>query len=143
MPVFADWEEELVNRSRVARLATVDEKNNPHLVVIVYAFDGKRIYTPVDEKPKKDSSKKLKRIRNIENNKAVTVLVDDYYEDWSRLAWVQIRGRADILISGRIYEKGISLLNSKYPQYTEMKIDDKPMIVIHPVRIVSWRAFSD
>lgn len=142
MPELSQWEEELVRESRVARMATVDEKNNPHVVVIVYAFDGKRLFTPIDEKPKKDSSKKLRRIRNIENNRAVTVLVDQYNEDWSRLAWVQVRGRADILTDGRVYEKGISLLNEKYMQYSEMRLDDKPLIVVHPTKIVSWRADS-
>lgn len=142
MPELSQWEEELVRESRVARMATVDEKNNPHVVAIVYAFDGKRLFTPIDEKPKKDSSKKLRRIRNIENNRAVTVLVDQYHEDWSRLAWVQLRGRADILTEGRVYEKGISLLNEKYMQYSDMRLDDKSLIVVHPTKIVSWRADS-
>lgn len=142
MPELSQWEEELVRESRVARMATVDEKNNPHVVVIVYAFDGKRLFTPIDEKPKKDSSKKLRRIRNIENNRAVTVLVDQYHEDWSRLAWVQLRGRADILTEGRVYEKGISLLNKKYIQYSEMRLDDKPLIVVYLTKVVSWRAVS-
>lgn len=142
MPEFSQWEEELVRESRVARMATVDEKDTPHVVAIVYGFDGKRLFTPIDEKPKKDSTKKLRRIKNIENNRAVTVLVDQYHEDWSRLAWVQVRGRADILTDGRVYEKGISLLNEKYIQYSEMRLDDKPLIVVYPTKIVSWRADS-
>lgn len=142
MPQFSEWEHDLLKRSRVARLATVDVKNNPHVVVVVYAFDGKRIFTPIDEKPKKDPSKKLKRIRNIENNRAVSILMDEYYEDWSRLAWVQVRGRADILEAGKLYSKGISLLKRKYEQYEQMKIDDKPLIIIHPTKVVSWRAES-
>lgn len=142
MPQFSEWEHDLLNRSRVARLATVDEKNNPHVVVVVYAFDGNIIFTPIDEKPKKDPSKKLKRIKNIENNRAVSILIDEYYEDWSRLVWVQVRGRADIVETGRLYSKGISSLVAKYKQYEEMKIDDKPLIIIHPTKVVSWRAES-
>ena len=140
MPQFSEWEEELVHRNRVARLGTVDEKNNPHVVVIVYAFDGRKLFTPIDEKPKKDKPAKLKRIRNIDKNRAVTVLVDEYYEDWTKLAWVQIRGRADIVESGSLYDTGLSLLRDKYSQYADMKLDDKPLIVVHPVKIVSWRA---
>jgi len=140
MPDFSKWESELLERNRVARLATVDENSNPHVVVIVYAFDGKRIFTPIDEKPKKVPYRKLRRIRNIENNKAVSLLVDEYFEDWSGLAWVQVRGRAEILECGKNHSLGIKLLNEKYEQYAVMNLDDKPLIVIYPVKIVSWRA---
>lgn len=140
MPEFLDWEENVLTRNRVARMATVDEKGNPHVVPVVYACDGKRIFTPIDEKPKKDPAKKLRRIKNIENNKAVNLLVDEYSDDWSELLWVQLRGRADILYKGKIYENGIKLLKSKYHQYAEMKIEENPLIVIYPVKIVSWRA---
>ena len=140
MPDFSEWENDLIERNRVARLATVDENNNPHVVVIVYAFDGKRFFTPIDDKPKKVPYRKLRRIRNIENNKAVSLLIDEYSEDWSMLAWVQIRGRAEIIESGKNHSLGVKLLNDKYEQYADMNLEGKPMIIIYPVKIASWRA---
>lgn len=45
-----DWERQFIERHRVARLATVDKKGQPHVVPIVYAFDGARLFTPLDRK---------------------------------------------------------------------------------------------
>ncbi len=54
----------------------------------------------IDEKPKRESGRPLKRVRNIVENPAVAVVVDRYDEDWMRLGWVMLRGRAEILSGG-------------------------------------------
>jgi PPOX class probable F420-dependent enzyme len=97
--------------ARVARLATVDPQGRPHIVPICFAIDGNRLYTAVDEKPKR--TRRLRRLANIEANPAVEVLVDHYDEDWSRLWWVRLRGTARIVEDPRAVE----LLVAKYPQY--------------------------
>ena len=38
---------------RVARLATLSADGTPHIVPVVYAYDGKRIYIALDDKPKR------------------------------------------------------------------------------------------
>jgi coenzyme F420-0:L-glutamate ligase/coenzyme F420-1:gamma-L-glutamate ligase len=121
-------------------MATVDRSGQPHLVPIVYTFEKGHIFTPLDNKPKSVQPRKLRRVRNIEANPHVVVLVDDYGEDWSTLAWVQVRGEAEILESGTKHSMGIRLLTQKYPQYLVSPIQDRPIISITPEKIVSWRS---
>jgi PPOX class probable F420-dependent enzyme len=98
--------------ARVARLATVGERGEPHVVPICFALDGDMLYTAVDEKPKR--TRELRRLRNIEANPAVQVLIDHYEEDWSRLWWVRLRGRARVT---DLHERALELLQAKYEQY--------------------------
>lgn len=142
MSLFMDWEYDLIRKGRVARLATVDADNKPHVVPVVYAFEGMTLYTPVDQKPKKSPGEKLKRLLNIEHNSSVTLIVDEYSEDWSRLWWIQIRGIAEIISENtgtEYYKRGIELLVEKYDQYQEMPLSGNPVIVINPVKVVSWK----
>ena len=76
--------------ARVARLATTDPDGRPHLVPIVFALDGDTLYSAVDRKPKR--SQTLRRIENARARPDVTILVDHYEEDWSRLWWIRVRG---------------------------------------------------
>jgi nitroimidazol reductase NimA-like FMN-containing flavoprotein (pyridoxamine 5'-phosphate oxidase superfamily) len=52
--------------ARIARLATVDALGTPHLVPIVFAVDGDRVYSAVDAKPKRTPA--LRRLANIAVN---------------------------------------------------------------------------
>jgi PPOX class probable F420-dependent enzyme len=127
-----------VRSARVAHLATADKKSRPHVIPICYVFDGKELYTPIDEKPKKKSSLQLKRVKNILANSEVSVVVDRYHENWRRLAYVLIRGTAEVLFKGRRYHKAVLLLRKKYPQYRRMAIHERPIIRITPARWTSW-----
>ena len=100
--------------ARVARLATADGQGRPHLVPVVFALAGDRIYTAVDAKPKQ--GKGLRRLANIAANPRVTVLVDGYAEDWSTLWWVRADGAARI-VTGTDAGTGIAALTARYPQY--------------------------
>ncbi len=97
--------------ARVARLATVDAGGRAHVVPICFALDGDALYTAVDEKPKR--TRALQRLRNIEADPRVEVLIDHYDDDWSQLWWVRLRGTARIVDDPRAVE----LLAAKYPQY--------------------------
>lgn len=127
--------------ARVAHLATADRKGKPHVVPICFIFDGKALYSPIDEKPKKISPLRLKRIKNIQANPRVCVVVDRYDDNWRRLAFVLITGRARILLRGQKHKKAVLLLRKKYPQYRRMAIQDRPMIRIQPTRVTSWGKF--
>jgi PPOX class probable F420-dependent enzyme len=105
----------LVAAARVARLATIDPDGRPHLVPIVFVLDGETLYSAVDAKPKR--SRRLRRIENARARPDVTVLVDHYEEDWSRLWWVRLRGRARVLDAGEEAERALRLLDEKYEQY--------------------------
>ena len=137
---MTEWEANFIASHRVASLATIDAQGQPHIVPIVYAFDGDRLYTPVDAKPKRVSPFQLQRVRNIRANPSVGVLIDEYSEDWRRLAWVQVRGRAEIVEAGSQHAAAVHLLHDKYPQYAAMPLQTRPIIVITLERVTSWRA---
>lgn len=137
---MTEWEKNFVRRHRVARLATVDTESRPHVVPVVYAYDGDGLYTPIDEKPKQVGAYQLQRACNIQANPDVAVIIDDYAEDWQQLAWVQTRGTAAIVETGPAHEAGVQLLHAKYPQYESMPLHDRPVIAITITRVVSWRA---
>ena len=124
--------------ARVAHLATADQNGRPHVIPICYVFDGNEIYSPIDEKPKQSSPLLLKRIRNIQANSNVAVVVDRYDEDWRRLAYVLMTGKAMVLLRGAKYQRALRLLRKKYPQYRRMRLEERPMIRIAPVRWKSW-----
>src|SRR5207244_611648 len=81
--------------AKVARLATIGAGGKPHVVPITFAVDGDTIYFAVDAKPKRTTD--LKRLRNIAANSSVSVLVDHYEDDWTKLWWVRVDGTARLL----------------------------------------------
>lgn len=126
---------------RVARLATADGKARPSVIPICYVFDGERLYTPIDEKPKSVEAGRLKRARNIEENPRAALVIDDYSETWGQLAYVMITGAAEIITPGpdnREHARAVELLRAKYPQYHSMKLEERPIIKITPARIKRW-----
>ena len=133
---------EFVRTHRVARLATADAGGALYAVPICYAFDGDRIYTAIDLKPKRVGGRTLKRVRNILENPQVALVIDDYSEDWSELAYVMIRGAADILEAGEERNQAEALLREKYWQYATMLEPECSIIRITPRHIVSWGAFD-
>jgi PPOX class probable F420-dependent enzyme len=121
--------------SRVARLATTDPDGRPHLVPIVFALDGNTLYSAVDRKPKR--STRLRRIENARIRPEVTILVDDYQDDWSRLWWIRLRGRARVLDDGDERERALSLLAQKYPQYLS-EPPDGPVLAVDITETREW-----
>ena len=99
----------------MARLATVDPDGRLHIVPIVFALDGDTLYSAVDRKPKRSTT--LRRIENARARPDVTVLVDHYEDDWGRLWWIRLRGRARVLDGGEERLHALELLAAKYPQY--------------------------
>jgi len=121
-------------------MATVDKAGKPHIVPICYAFVSGLIYSPIDKKPKSVSVYTLKRIKNIRLNPYVSLIIDKYYEDWSRLYFLKISGLASIIERGEEYENSLMSLCEKYSQYRDMDLLNLglPLIKISPERIVSW-----
>ncbi len=81
--------------ARVGRLATVGADGRPQVVPVTFAADGESLFFAVDAKPKRTND--LKRLRNIAANPAVSVLVDHYEDDWTRLWWVRVDGTARVV----------------------------------------------
>ena len=140
MPKIEPRVAEFITRHRVARLATSDAAGVPHVVPVCYAFDGERVYSALDMKPKSVDVLRLKRVRNIAENSAVALVIDDYSEDWSTLAYVLIRGDAALLDFGAEREIGESMLRAKYPQYERMLPPGAPVLRVTVESVVSWGA---
>ena len=136
--MFTSVERKFVERLRVGRLATADRGGVPHVVPVCFASEGNNIYITIDEKPKAASPKRLKRLRNIEENPQVAIVIDEYDEDWSRLAWVLLRGHAKILVNGNEHTLAQELLRGRYPQMLEMKLKSLPVIAVRLTKVTSW-----
>jgi PPOX class probable F420-dependent enzyme len=130
-------------QSPVARLATVTPDGIPHLVPVVFAVDGGSrddqdvVYSAVDAKPK--TTRRLRRLANIESNPQVSLLVDHYADDWTQLWWVRVDGVAAIHSDGEAMHTGYRLLRAKYPQYQSVRLDG-PVIAVTVRRWSSWHA---
>jgi PPOX class probable F420-dependent enzyme len=132
--------EEFIERARVARLATIDSEFKPHLVPVVFVFDGNHFFIPLDEKRKTAKPEKLKRIRNIQDNPNVALLIDEYSEDWTKLAFVMIQGKASVATKeeGNIQvRQAYKKLMTKYIQYQKVGIGEM-CIIITPKKVASW-----
>jgi len=106
--------------ARVARLATIAEDGAPRLVPITFAVVGaigaaEVIFSAVDHKPK--STTALARLRRIEREPRVSLLADEYAEDWAQLWWVRADAYAEVLAKGTERDTGIAFLQRKYAQY--------------------------
>jgi PPOX class probable F420-dependent enzyme len=126
--------------ARVARLATAGADARPHLVPIVFTLDGERIYFAVDSKPKR--TRDLRRLANIAANPRVSVLVDHYDDDWSRLWWVRADGAAHLVTEAADADRALDLLARKYPQYRQAP-PPGPVIVISVDRMTGWEAAAN
>ena len=118
----------------MARLATINQDGGIDLVPVVYALiDDDTLVTAVDHKPKRTT--RLQRLRNVEREPAVTVLVDHYDDDWDRLWWVRLRGDAAVVEQ---HGPGRAALVAKYPQY-DRRPPPGPFLV---VRVIEWRGWA-
>jgi len=131
-----------LDRGRVGHLATADATGAPHLIPVCYALEGATLYITVDEKPKR-RDRPLKRVRNLLENPRAAFIVDRWDEDWTRLGWVMLRGRAEILYDGPEHDMAQALLAQRYPQYRAMRIAGLPVIALRVARATDWGNLSD
>ena len=136
--MLTDQARGFLDNHRVARFATTEPSGQPHVVPICYAVSDNSVYFTVDEKPKQLTDKPLKRIRNLQNNPHVALVVDRYEEDWTRLGWVMVQGEAALLGHGEEHTKAQRLLKVRYPQLHGMQISDLPVIAVRIKHVVSW-----
>jgi PPOX class probable F420-dependent enzyme len=138
--MLSDREHRFLAQQRIAHLATADRGAVPHVVPVCFAVAGGTLYITIDEKPKRGTA--LKRLKNIAENPAVAVIVDRYDEDWTRLGWVMLRGRAEILGEGQEHQDAQDLLRARYPQLAAMQITPYPVIAVRIERTTSWGDLS-
>jgi len=131
---MSELERAFLMRRRVGHLATADRSASPHLIPVCFAVSSHRLYSAIDDKPKRGEL--LKRLRNIAENPRVAFLADHYDEDWSRLGWVMIDGCAVLLEGGREHDAAKALLKDRYAQYASMNLGT--VISIEIARVRSW-----
>ncbi|MFE9449488.1 TIGR03668 family PPOX class F420-dependent oxidoreductase [Streptomyces sp. NPDC006739] len=125
--------------SRIARLATADARGVPHAVPVTFAAPASAdvLYFAVDDKPK--STWDLRRLRDIRENPAVSVLVDHYAEDWTTLWWARADGHAEVLPPGLPeVHRALDLLCDRYDQYKE----SPPRGPVVAVRVTRWSGWA-
>jgi PPOX class probable F420-dependent enzyme len=140
--MLSERERKFLAERRVAYLATADRRAVPHVVPVCFAVAEESLYITIDDKPKRVTGRALKRLRNIAENPAVAVVVDRYDEDWNRLGWVMLRGRAEILSDGTEHDAAQALLRARYPQLAAMRIARHPVIAVRIARTTSWGVLS-
>ena len=136
--MMQESEREFLMAQRVGRLATADARGNPHVVPVCFAISGDTLYVTIDEKPKRAGGRPLKRLRNMLDNPSTAFVADRYDEDWSKLGWVMLRGRAEILHDGAEHDRAQALLRERYPQYRTMDLAPLPVIALRIERATGW-----
>lgn len=134
----------LLDRWPVARLATVGSDGAPHLVPIVFARVGDRLWSAIDGKPK--GAGEPARVRNVRRDPRTTLLLDEYTDDWRALWWIRVSARARV-VHDRTPDAGdvavaIAALRAKYPQYRQVAVvrDPATLLVFDVIRVRSWCA---
>lgn len=132
-----------IRSARVARLATVSAAQQPHVVPICYVYDGNCFYSVLDQKPKRRPPEQLQRVRNLQANPRVSLLIDEYDDDWTRLRYVLAQGDAEIINAGEEHARALRLLREKYAPYQTMSLESSPIIKIKPTKFISWKMSGD
>ena len=134
---------DFLNATRIARLATADTGAVPHAVPVCFWFNGTRFYFAIDQKPKSRPGTELKRMRNIAANPRVALIIDHYEEDWAELAFVLVRGTAQLVEDNdEEYMLALRALRDKYQQYRAMELTPgtNPIVRIEPTHAHIWGA---
>jgi PPOX class probable F420-dependent enzyme len=131
-----------VARARRAHLATAARDGAPHVVPVCFALlDDATVVFAIDDKPKAPG-RKLKRLRNLEQNPRFSLVVDRWDEDWTRLGWVLLAGRGRVLDDPVLRAAAVQALRARYPQYVAMDLDPARHAVV-ALAIERVRAWGD
>jgi PPOX class probable F420-dependent enzyme len=132
-----DWARELIARARVARLAYVDGEDRPRVLPVTFAVADGSVWTAIDdEKPKRRAEPA--RIEYLRRRPEAALVVDEYDDDWTRLAWVQLLGRVDVVAADGAPE-AMEALAAKYSQYAR-RPPPGPLLRLGVERVLRWRA---
>jgi nitroimidazol reductase NimA-like FMN-containing flavoprotein (pyridoxamine 5'-phosphate oxidase superfamily) len=111
----------------VCRIASVRPDGAPHVIPVCPVFDGDRtIY--VDLGPASATANALRHERRI------TVLIDDYFDDWSRLRKVILRCTAERVTDAE-QDEAWERIRAKFPQHAEINWRPRQTMAL---RIDSW-----
>jgi PPOX class probable F420-dependent enzyme len=130
-----DWARLMLERERVARLAFLDELDRPRVLPITFALADGAVWSAIDRKSKR--TPEPARVRWLRRRPEAALCVDVYDDDWSRLAWVQLLGRVDVLTI-EDGPAGLAALAAKYEAYAE-RPPPGPILRLAIERVLRWR----
>jgi PPOX class probable F420-dependent enzyme len=130
------WARSLLEDERVARLAFVDDEDHPRVLPVTFAVAGGAVWSAIDEKPKRAAEPA--RVRYLRRRPQAALCVDRYDDDWTRLAWVQLLGRIDVLAVADAPD-ALDALAARYAPYRERR-PPGPLLRLEPERALHWRA---
>jgi PPOX class probable F420-dependent enzyme len=136
LETLPDWARELLAAERVARLAFLDDTDRPRVLPVTFTVAADAVWSAIDEKPKRTAEPA--RLRYLRRSPGAALLVDVYDDDWSRLAWLQLLGRVEIVPIGASPE-AIAALAAKYHQYAR-RPPPGPLLRLTVERTLHWRA---
>jgi len=147
--ILSPEQRRFLDGARSATLATTSPSGRPRLVPICYVTGAEDrlgrllLYSPLDEKPKRSPDPHdLARVQDLLVLPEVSLLVDRWSEDWSRLAWLRLHGRGELL-EPEPHEReehvaAVVALRAKYPQYAGQDLEHRPIIRMTIDRALSW-----
>jgi PPOX class probable F420-dependent enzyme len=152
-PVLSPDQRQFLAVARSATLATTAPDGRPRLVPICFVVGSDdrlarpRLYSPLDEKPKRsDDPHDLARVHDLLVLPEVSLLVDRWSEDWTRLAWLRLHGRGELLEPEphelEEHAAAAADLRVKYPQYESQDLGHRPIIRMTIDRSLSWGDLS-
>jgi nitroimidazol reductase NimA-like FMN-containing flavoprotein (pyridoxamine 5'-phosphate oxidase superfamily) len=122
----------LLGLERVCRVATAGE-SGIHVVPVCQVLEGGRIYF--------GSGRDAAKVRHLQKDPRIAVVVDLYSEDWDSLKGAMIQGTAKLIRGGPQFRKIRALLYKKYPQYpaaSAIEESDSVIVEVTPVRLSDW-----
>lgn len=128
--------EAFIGRQRAARLA-VGGPAGPHILAIRFALLKGALYTVAGE------GGETPGLAAVYVAPDVAVLWDEYSEDWTRLAWVEARGRAIVLDGGDEHARALAALRDRYPQYRNRALADRIVLRIDFAEVRHWGLRED
>ena len=127
--------DEFLKKQKILRLATLDNKGNPHIIPVWYLFNSKKLYIGTNSKTKK--------AKNIKNNSKVSFCVDTGINS-PDIFGVMGQGNAKLIreknevskIAKRILLRYFKTLNNKSAQ--ELLEETNCIIEIKPKKYSVW-----
>ena len=117
-------------------LATMG-REGPTVIPVCFAYESGKIYSAIDAKPK--SGRRLARVKNIERNPRVAFIIDTYSDDWRRLSYLLVHGKASLVGDPSEESRARELLLSKYPQYRWLGLDGSRTIRVTIESLKFWK----
>jgi nitroimidazol reductase NimA-like FMN-containing flavoprotein (pyridoxamine 5'-phosphate oxidase superfamily) len=116
-----------VDAARVCRIATVRTDGEPHVIPVCPVYDGDTTLY-VDIGPKSTTA------RALEHEPRITVLIDEYDADWTKLRKVILRCTAEA-VTGVAQERVWEQIRTTYPQYASVEWSPRLTMAL---RISGW-----